>query len=143
MTSAGKRKPRNARASVINGALDRGSTGAPLLPAHGPPLNATEPLVDGEKGVWHLANAGEATWAELAREAARALRLDPRLVLAVPAAELGWAARRPRRSVLGSGRGGPLPPLGAALACHAAAFRAGGPPRVSVGDFLTRYRPPG
>jgi dTDP-4-dehydrorhamnose reductase len=104
---------------------------------------ALDLLVDGEKGVWHLANAGEATWAELAREAARALRLDPRLVLAVPAAELGWAARRPRRSALGSGRGGPMPPLGAALACHAAAFRAGGPPRVSVGDFLTRYRPPG
>jgi dTDP-4-dehydrorhamnose reductase len=104
---------------------------------------ALDLLVDGEKGVWHLANAGEATWAELAREAARALRLDPRLVLAVPAAELGWAARRPPRSVLRSGRGGPMPPLGAALACYAEAFRAGGPPRVPVGRLPDSLPPAG
>ena len=80
---------------------------------------ALDLLVDGETGVWHLASAGEASWAEL-----------------------GWAARRPPRSVLGSGRGGPMPPLGAALARHAETLRAG-PARVSAGAFLTRFRPPG
>src|SRR4051812_22176887 len=44
MTSAGKRKPRKARASVMKDALGRVAAGAPLLPAHGPPLNATDPM---------------------------------------------------------------------------------------------------
>ena len=43
MTSAGKRKPRNTRASAMGSALECGrSAGAPLLPACRPPLNATE-----------------------------------------------------------------------------------------------------
>ncbi|HEX8294247.1 MAG TPA: family 1 glycosylhydrolase, partial [Pyrinomonadaceae bacterium] len=37
-------------------------------------------LVDGEGGVWHLANAGAVTWADFARRAARAAGLDERLV---------------------------------------------------------------
>jgi dTDP-4-dehydrorhamnose reductase len=115
-----------------------------VSPSYLPDLadTALDLLVDGERGVWHLAGAGEATWAELAREAACALRLDPRLVLAVPAAELGWAARRPSQSVLRSGRGRPMPALGAALACYVDALQES-PPRVSTGAFLTRYRPPG
>jgi dTDP-4-dehydrorhamnose reductase len=28
-------------------------------------------LIDGEKGLWHLANNGALTWADLARETAR------------------------------------------------------------------------
>jgi dTDP-4-dehydrorhamnose reductase len=104
---------------------------------------ALDLLIDGESGVWHLASAGETTWADLVREAACALRLDPRLVLAVPAAELGWLARRPPRSALRSARGSPMPALGAALGCCVDALRAGNPGRVAAGAFLTRYRPPG
>src|SRR3954451_20742273 len=41
---AGKRKPRNARAvSVMDGILGWVMAGAPLLPGHAAPLNATEP----------------------------------------------------------------------------------------------------
>jgi hypothetical protein len=40
---AGKRKPRNARAVVMEGILGRMLAGAPLLPGHAAPLNATDP----------------------------------------------------------------------------------------------------
>src|SRR4051794_11083397 len=40
---AGKRKPRNARAVLMDGILGRVMAGVPLLPGHAAPLNATEP----------------------------------------------------------------------------------------------------
>jgi len=80
-------------------------------------------LIDGERGVWHLANAGAVTWADLAREAAGRARLDPGLVRGVPAAELGWTAKRPAYSVLGSVRGRLMPPLSDALDAHFQAWR--------------------
>src|SRR3954464_8272229 len=43
ITSAGKRKPRNARAVVMDGILGRVMAGVPLLHGHAAPLNATEP----------------------------------------------------------------------------------------------------
>src|SRR4051794_25228125 len=43
ITSAGKRKPRNARAVVMDGILGRVMAGVPLLPRHAAPLNATKP----------------------------------------------------------------------------------------------------
>src|SRR3712207_1749881 len=44
ITSAGKRKPRNTRAVVMGRCLGAGRDGErPVLPAHGPPLNATDP----------------------------------------------------------------------------------------------------
>ena len=73
-------------------------------------------LIDGERGIWHLANAGAVTWADLARRVARSAGLDPQLVEARPTESLRLAARRPRYSVLGSERGVLLPPLESALA---------------------------
>jgi dTDP-4-dehydrorhamnose reductase len=103
---------------------------------------ALDLLTDGESGLWHLPSDGAATWAELAREAVRAAGLDPRRVLEVSAAEAGWVAPRPRRSVLRSGRGILMPPLGEALAYYADALRAS-PPRTSAGFFLRSFRVPG
>jgi dTDP-4-dehydrorhamnose reductase len=103
---------------------------------------ALDLLMDRESGVWHLPSDGAATWAELAREAVRGAGLDPRRVLEVPAAEVGWVAPRPRQSVLRSGRGGLMPPLGDALGCYVDALRAR-PLEVPTGSFLTRFRPPG
>lgn len=72
-------------------------------------------LLDGEHGIWHLANEGEVSWAELARWAARLAGLPSELVEPVPHAQLGLAAARPRYSALGSARGRQMDPLGRAL----------------------------
>jgi dTDP-4-dehydrorhamnose reductase len=72
-------------------------------------------LIDGEKGIWHLANQGAVSWYELAKRAAKhsGARLDH--VKARASDELGWVAKRPRYSVLGSERGMMLPDLDHAL----------------------------
>ena len=75
-------------------------------------------LIDGERGIWHLANAGETSWAELARAAARGADLDETLVRGRPHTELGLASRRPRAVPLASERGRIMPPLEAALAAY-------------------------
>jgi dTDP-4-dehydrorhamnose reductase len=75
-------------------------------------------LIDGERGIWHLANAGETSWAELARVAARGADLDASLVRGRPHTELGLVARRPRAVALASERGRLMPPLEAALATY-------------------------
>jgi dTDP-4-dehydrorhamnose reductase len=100
-------------------------------------------LMDGERGVWHLASVGAVTWADFAREAVRGARLDPRRVLEVPSAEVDWIARRPARSALRSARGASMPPLEKALGCYLAARRADLAATATTGSFLTRYRPPG
>jgi dTDP-4-dehydrorhamnose reductase len=83
-------------------------------------------LIDRETGLWHLANAGALSWAELARQAAELAGLDAQGVVGRPVEALGLVARRPVYSVLGSARGWLLPTLDDALlrylqACRAAA----------------------
>jgi dTDP-4-dehydrorhamnose reductase len=73
-------------------------------------------LIDGESGVWHLANAGAVTWAEFATLVARRAGFDPSFVEARPAKELRLAAARPRYVALASERGALLPPLDSAVA---------------------------
>ncbi len=75
---------------------------------------ALDLLIDGAAGVWHLANPGAVTWAELARRVAERAGLDVGRVEGVPGARLA-PARRPRFSALGSERGVLLPPLDRAL----------------------------
>lgn len=72
-------------------------------------------LIDGERGVWHLANAGALTWADFARLAAERGGYSPSLVRARPLAALSLAAPRPSYAALGSERGQLLPPLEDAL----------------------------
>ena len=74
-------------------------------------------LIDGESGVWHLANGGAVTWADLARRAARLAGLDESLVKGLPARALDLAAPRPSYSALGSERGALLCALDEALEC--------------------------
>ncbi|AWK88747.1 family 1 glycosylhydrolase [Azospirillum thermophilum] len=119
--------------NFITTALRRMEQGLPVAaaedvtvsPTYVPDLVNTvlELLIDGERGIWHLASAGAVTWAELAREAARRAGLDAGLVRALPGEELGWAARRPRYSVLGSGRASLMPPLDDALGAFFHAWR--------------------
>ena len=68
-------------------------------------------LADEERGLWHLANSGAVSWAELACMAAEGAGLDRKLVLPVPGATLGQVAQRPRYSALASGRGLLMPRL--------------------------------
>ena len=74
--------------------------------------------IDGERGLWHLANVGATSWAELALTTARCAGYPPTNVIAVPASELPWRARRPVYSALGSSRGALLGTLPEALERH-------------------------
>jgi dTDP-4-dehydrorhamnose reductase len=68
-------------------------------------------LVDGERGLWHLANDGALSWADFARAGATLAGLDPQLVEPCASPSLGLAALRPAYSALGTERGHLLPAL--------------------------------
>ncbi len=73
-------------------------------------------LIDGEKGIWHLANQGALTWAALAHQAARLARIaTDRIIVGSTSSSAAKRASRPAYSVLGSERGLLLPPLEQAL----------------------------
>jgi dTDP-4-dehydrorhamnose reductase len=72
-------------------------------------------LIDKEEGIWHLANEGAITWADLAYSIANAFDLDTALIQPVTHKELGYAAARPTYSVLGTNKGYLLPTLENAL----------------------------
>lgn len=73
-------------------------------------------LIDGECGLWHLANSGAIAWAELAQLTAKLAGMDVSHIEARPADSLGWIAPRPVYSALGSERGVLLPELDQAIA---------------------------
>ncbi|WP_257883282.1 SDR family oxidoreductase [Hymenobacter sp. DG01] len=66
-------------------------------------------LLDEERGVWHLANQGAYTWADLARLAADMASLDTSFVVPRSMQAFGLPAARPAYSVLGSHQGNLLP----------------------------------
>ncbi|BDA69048.1 dTDP-4-dehydrorhamnose reductase [Calothrix sp. PCC 7716] len=72
-------------------------------------------LIDGESGLWHLANVGAISWADLARITAKRAGVSISSLIALPTKELGFAAPRPSYSVLGSNRGELLPTLDFAI----------------------------
>ncbi|MDX2244595.1 MAG: family 1 glycosylhydrolase [Leptolyngbyaceae cyanobacterium bins.302] len=72
-------------------------------------------LIDGECGLWHLANSGAIAWAELARQTANLAGLDPSAIQPCSMKTLGLAASRPAYSVLSSERGILLPDLDQAI----------------------------
>ncbi len=93
-----------------------------ISPTYVPDLvnTALDLLLDEAAGLWHLANQGAYTWAELARVAVRLAGLDDACVIPRPAASFGWAARRPGYSVLGSKHGALLPSVESGLHRHLA-----------------------
>jgi dTDP-4-dehydrorhamnose reductase len=88
-----------------------------VSPTYVPDLvNATlDLLLDGESGIWHLANEGAVSWSALARDAARLAGLPAHLVTHAAPTEMHWRAARPAYSVLGSERAAIMPPLEHAL----------------------------
>lgn len=85
----------------------RAADDAIVSPAYVPDLvNAClDLLIDGEKGIWHLANMGEISWAELAEKAAGLAGISTRTLERCSMAELDLSASRPAYSALSSIRG--------------------------------------
>jgi dTDP-4-dehydrorhamnose reductase len=77
-------------------------------------------LIDGVRGIWHLANIGAVTWYEFARAVAVATGRPVEAIVPIPTVEVLGPAVRPSFSVLGSERGTLLPPLAEGLAAFAA-----------------------
>lgn len=75
-------------------------------------------LIDGESGVWHLANDGALTWYAFAQAVAVAVGLPAALVEPATQAAHGRAAR-PTQSALASARGAMMRPLPDAIAAFA------------------------
>lgn len=70
-------------------------------------------LIDGETGIWHLTNAGQATWYDLATKSAELAQCDRTLVRPREA-----PSHIPVFTPLSSERASLLPPLEDALACY-------------------------
>ena len=89
-----------------------------ISPTYVPDLvrNTLDLVIDEARGIWHLANQGEISWAGFACMLAQSAGLDESLVRGVPATELGWPAPRPRYAALGTERGALMPSLGSAIA---------------------------
>nr|MBA3923709.1 SDR family oxidoreductase [Nostocaceae cyanobacterium] len=72
-------------------------------------------FIDGEHGLWHLANKSAIAWADLARLAAKKAGISTLHLVALPLQQLDLIAKRPIYSVLGSSRGELLPELDSAI----------------------------
>ena len=72
-------------------------------------------LIDGECGIWHLANPGAISWAALAQRVVELAGFDGIGVIARPGSTFDRAAARPAYSALSSERGVLLPSLDDAL----------------------------
>lgn len=103
--------------TVSNGAVFDAPDDLTISPTYVPHLvNATlDLLIDGEHGVWHLANSGSTTWAEFARWVAESGGYDARLINGCPSRDLKFAAQRPAFTALGSERASLLAPIDHAL----------------------------
>jgi dTDP-4-dehydrorhamnose reductase len=111
----------NFVASLLR-ALDAGHTfAAPadsiVSPTYVPELVDTtlDLLLDGEQGIWHLANGGAFSWYEFARLAAAACGRPADAIRPVATVDVWGPAARPPFSVLGSCRATIMRPLAAAL----------------------------
>ena len=93
-------------------------------------------LIDGEHGIWHLANPGAVTWADFGRRAAELAGLDPALIEGKPMESFGLPALRPRYSALTSERASLLPPLEHALLRYMGETGYGKPLVVPAGERL-------
>ncbi|MDQ6684903.1 MAG: sugar nucleotide-binding protein [Pseudomonadota bacterium] len=88
-----------------------------VSPTYVPDLvNATlNLLLDGESGLWHVANSGPVSWSDFAAMAAAAAGLDADAITPVEGQSLGQAAARPSFAALASERGLPMPSVPDAL----------------------------
>lgn len=114
------------RRSLLNEDTIHVASDATISPTYVPDLvhASLDLLVDGESGIWHLANNGQLTWADFANEIADRFGLNRKYIQAIPTAEFNYPAQRPLYSVLSSSRGVLLPSLEDALKRYTEAMRA-------------------
>jgi dTDP-4-dehydrorhamnose reductase len=88
-----------------------------VSPAYVPDLvNAClDLIIDGEKGVWHIAHPTAVSWRDLALTTAEIAKLDTSLIRSVSPEVLGYRAMRPAYSALNSERGLMMPTLESAI----------------------------
>jgi dTDP-4-dehydrorhamnose reductase len=93
-----------------------------VSPTYVPDLvnTALDLLIDGENGLYHVANAGAVTWFEFARAIAVAWGLGAGGIVAARGVDTFGPARRPANSALGSARGNGMRPLDQAIAAFVA-----------------------
>ena len=101
--------------NFVHHALQAGRAGQPfeaaedvrMAPTYVPDLvnTALDLLLDGARGIWHLACQDSCTWADLARAAARRAGISDEFVVPRRMADFGLPAARPRQSVLASEKG--------------------------------------
>jgi dTDP-4-dehydrorhamnose reductase len=80
---------------------------------------ALDLLIDGESGIWHVANEGAVSWLELAQRAAEHAGFDASGIEGCQSIDIGWVAPRPSYSALASERATLLGPLDEALKRYA------------------------
>jgi dTDP-4-dehydrorhamnose reductase len=104
-------------------------------PTYAPALAdaALDLLVDGERGVWHVANHGAVTWYELAQMAAAAAGVSSATLVPVALDDAGLAAPRPRRTPLASERGQLLDDVERAVRAYVDARRRARGPQAWAG----------
>ena len=107
----------HALAALAGGAALRAASDERVSPTYVPDLVKVclDLLIDGETGLWHLANDGDVSWAELARHAADLAGVTTATLEPCSSADLGHVATRPRHGVLASERGTLMPSLDDAL----------------------------
>jgi dTDP-4-dehydrorhamnose reductase len=113
--------------ALSEGRVFRAASDLTVSPTYVPDLAdaVLDLLIDGESGIWHVANQGAVTWADLAARSASLAGVDARRLVPSPGSALGLTAPRPPYSALGSGRGLLLPLLEDALSRYVAARGAG------------------
>jgi dTDP-4-dehydrorhamnose reductase len=105
--------------NFVHAVIDSLASGLPFVaaddliisPTYVPDLiNATlNLLIDGEHGIWHLANLGAVTWAGFARMVAEKAGYDRKRVHSHPGHLLNFKARRPAFAALSSERANLMP----------------------------------
>jgi len=97
-------------------------------------------LIDGERGVWHLANDGAVTWHQFGLMLARRASLHEELMEPCGCREI-WRAARPTYSALGSIRGRLLSTLDAAVSAYVTDLSAHGSNETAPYDHGTGLTP--
>ncbi|MBA2407144.1 MAG: sugar nucleotide-binding protein [Chitinophagales bacterium] len=72
-------------------------------------------LLDGERGIWHVANEGVLSWADFAREITRGTDCEIALIRGTSVNTLDYKAKRPHYSALASEKGIILPSVDNAI----------------------------